>query len=64
MVPRIPVKVMLVEDREHKREAVGDLLKRHSSVVVLCESLAVGCELELRYDTPFIHSKTRNKLRC
>jgi len=32
-------------------------------VVVLCESIADGRELELRYGIPFIHSQTKNKLR-
>jgi len=63
VVKRIPVKVILVEDLEHKHELVGDLLRQHESVVVLCESIADGRELELRYGIPFIHSQTKNKLR-
>lgn len=63
VVKRIPVKVILVEDREHKHEMVGEILKRHERVVVLCESLEDGRELELRYGIPFIHSATKNKLR-
>jgi superfamily II DNA or RNA helicase len=63
VVKRIPVKVILVEDLEHKHEVVGDLLRQHASVVVLCESIADGRELELRYGIPFIHSQTKNKLR-
>jgi superfamily II DNA or RNA helicase len=63
VVKRIPVKVILVEDLEHKHEVVGDLLRQHESVVVLCESIADGRELELRYGIPFIHSQTKNKLR-
>jgi len=62
VVKRIPVKVMVVEDLEHKHEVVGELLRRHGSVVVMCEAIADGQELELRYGIPFIHSKTKNKL--
>lgn len=63
IVKRIPVKVFLVEDTEHKHEVVGQLLQKHASVVVLCEALADGRELELRYGIPFIHSKTKQKLQ-
>lgn len=61
-VKKIPVKVILVEDLEHKHEVVGDLLRQHKSVVVMCESLEDGRELEARYGIPFVHSKTKNKL--
>jgi DNA excision repair protein ERCC-3 len=63
VVKRIPVNVILVEDREHKHEVVGEILRRHERVVVLCESLEDGRELESRYGIPFIHSATKNKLR-
>lgn len=63
VVPRIPVKVMLVEDLEHKHEVVGTLLAQHDSVVVLCESIADGEELRLRYGIPFISSRTKDKLK-
>jgi len=63
IVKRIPVKVILVEDVEHKHEVVGDLLKKHRSVVVLCEALEDGRELELRYGIPFVYSKTKDKLK-
>lgn len=63
VVKRIPVKVLLVENREHKHQVVGELLRRHDSVVVLCEAIEDGRELELRYGIPFIHSQTKNKLR-
>jgi hypothetical protein len=63
IVKRIPVKVFLVEDAEHKHEVVGQLLHKHASVVVLCEALADGRELELRYGIPFVHSKTKHKLQ-
>lgn len=62
VVKRIPVKVILVEDREHKHEVVGDLLKQHERVAVLCEALEDGRELELRYGIPFIHHATKDKL--
>ena len=63
IVPRIPVKVLLVEDREHKHEVVGTLLAKHQHVVVLCEALADGRELERRYGIPFVCSETKEKLR-
>lgn len=63
VVKRIPVKVILVEDREHKHEVVGEILRQHESVVVLCESIEDGRELELRYGIPFIYSQTKNKLK-
>jgi superfamily II DNA or RNA helicase len=63
VVPRIPVKVFLVEDVEHKHEVVGQLLQQHKSVVVLCESIADGDELHFRYGIPFICSRTKDKLR-
>jgi hypothetical protein len=63
VVKRIPVKVLLVEDREHKHEVVGDILRQHEAVVVLCESIEDGRELELRYGIPFIHSQTKHKLQ-
>lgn len=63
VVPRIPVKVLLVEDVEHKHEVVGTLLGQHDSVVVLCESIADGEELRLRYGIPFISSRTKDKLK-
>ena len=61
-VKRIPVKVFIVEDVEHKNEFVGGLLKRHR-VAVLCERLEDGRELERRYGIPFVHSGTPNKLQ-
>lgn len=61
-VKNIPVKVLIVEDLEHKHQVVGELLRKHKSVVVMCESLEDGRELEARYGIPFVHSKTRNKL--
>jgi len=63
VVPRIPVKVLLVEDVEHKHEVVGMLLRRHDSVVVLCECIADGEELRMRYGIPFISSRTKDKLK-
>ncbi len=63
IVKRIPVKVLLVENREHKHQVVGELLRQHESVVVLCEAIEDGRELELRYGIPFIHSQTKHKLR-
>jgi superfamily II DNA or RNA helicase len=63
VVSRIPVHVMIVEDREHKHEVVGELLRRHGRVAVLCEALEDGRELELRYGIPFIHGTTKNKLQ-
>jgi superfamily II DNA or RNA helicase len=62
-VRKIPVKVILVEDCEHKHEVVGEILERHERVVVLCEALEDGRELQSRYGIPFIHSATKNKLR-
>lgn len=62
MVPRIPVKVIVVQDREHKHEVVGQLLAQHERVTVLCESLADGKEIEDRYGIPFVHGGTPNKL--
>lgn len=61
-VKRIPVKVLIVEDVLHKHELVGQLFREHRSVVVMCESLEDGRELELRYGVPFVHSGTKNKL--
>lgn len=63
VVPRIPVRVLLVEDVEHKHEVVGTLLRQHDSVVVLCESIADGEELRMRYGIPFISSRTKDKLK-
>jgi hypothetical protein len=63
IVPRIPVRVIVVEDREHKHEVVGDLLRQHERVAVLCEALEDGRELEMRYGIPFIHHATKNKLQ-
>ena len=63
VVKRIPVKVILVEDREHKHEVVGEILRQYESVVVLCEAIEDGRELELRYGIPFIHSQTKHKLK-
>lgn len=63
VVKRIPVKVLLVEDREHKHEVVGQLLRQHRKVVVLCEALADGDELQARYGIPFVSSATKHKLR-
>jgi hypothetical protein len=62
LVRRLPVKVMIVEDLEHKHEVVGALLREHTKVVVLCEAIADGRELETRYGVPFVSSSTRNKL--
>ncbi len=62
LVKRVPVKVLIVEDVEHKHEVVGDLLRAHKSVVVMCESLDDGAELELRYGIPFVHGRTKDKL--
>ena len=62
LVRRLPVKVMIVEDLEHKHEVVGALLREHAKVVVLCEAIADGRELETRYGIPFVSSSTRNKL--
>lgn len=62
LVRRLPVKVMIVEDLEHKHEVVGALLSEHGKVVVLCEAIADGRELETRYGVPFINSATKNKL--
>jgi hypothetical protein len=42
IVKRIPVKVLLVENREHKHQVVGELLRQHESVVVLCEAIEDG----------------------
>jgi hypothetical protein len=53
-VCRIPVKVLLVEDVEHRHEVVGALLRAHDSVIVFCESIADGEELQDRYGIPFI----------
>lgn len=63
VVRRIPVRVIVVEDREHKHEVVGDLLRKHARVAVLCEALEDGRELEMRYGIPFIHHATKNKLQ-
>jgi superfamily II DNA or RNA helicase len=63
VVPRIPVKVLLVDDVEHKHEVVGTLLRQHDAVVVLCESIADGEELRMRYGIPFISSRTKDKLK-
>lgn len=63
VVRRIPVRVLIVEDREHKHEVVGDLLREHGRVAVLCEALEDGRELEMRYGIPFIHGATKNKLQ-
>lgn len=60
---RIPVKVIIVQDLEHKHEVVGKILREHDAVVVLCEALADGRELELRYGIPFIHGTSKNKLK-
>jgi hypothetical protein len=63
IVKQIPVKVLLCENLEHKHEVVGDLLRRHRSIVVLCEALADGRELEMHYGIPFVHSATKHKLQ-
>ena len=63
VVQRIPVRVLIVEDREHKHEVVGKLLRKHARVAVLCEALEDGRELEMRYGIPFIHHATKHKLR-
>ena len=61
-VKRMRVKVLIVDDVEHKNEFVGNLLKNHR-VAVLCERLEDGRELERRYGIPFVHSATKNKLQ-
>ena len=61
-VQRVPVRVLIVDDVEHKHEVVGDLLKRHR-VAVLCERLEDGLELERRYGIPFVHGRTKDKLQ-
>jgi superfamily II DNA or RNA helicase len=58
---KLPVRVLICQDVEHKHEVVGDFLRKFATVV-LCEALEDGRALESRYGIPFICSDTKNKL--
>ena len=60
-VTRVPVKVLIVEDREHKNEIVAELVEGFR-VAVYTEAIQDGKDIALRCGIPFVHGATKNKL--
>lgn len=59
---KVPVRVLVVDDLEHKHATLEELLKEDRRTIVFSDSLADGADISQRNAIPFISSASENRM--
>jgi ribosomal protein L34 len=62
LIPRFPIKVLIVKNVEQKFAAVRELVKGKGRCLVFAEKIAEGKRISAENNIPFIFSETENRL--